>query len=75
MLPEYGATLRKDGEEVGVLTSPAESPRHGNIGLAIIRTDAAVDGEKVEVDAEGGPIPGTIDVLAIHDPEKRRPRS
>jgi aminomethyltransferase len=75
VLPEYGSTLRKDGEEVGVLTSPAESPRYGTIGLAIIRTDVAVDGEKVEVDAEGGPIAGTIDVLAIHDPEKRRPRS
>jgi aminomethyltransferase len=75
VLPEYGATLRKDGDEIGVLTSPAESPRYGNIGLAIVRSDAAVEGEKVEVDAEGGPIPGTIDVLAIHDPEKRRPRS
>jgi aminomethyltransferase len=74
-LPEYGATISKDGDEIGVLTSPAESPRYGNIGLAIIRTDAALDGEKVEVDAEGGPIAGTIDVLAIHDPEKRRPRS
>jgi aminomethyltransferase len=74
-LPEYGATITKDGDEVGVLTSPATSPRYGNIGLAIIRTDVAVDGEKVDVDAEGGPIAGTIDVLAIHDPEKRRPRS
>ena len=75
VLPAYGAVLRKDGEEVGVLTSPAESPRYGNIGLAIIRTDAAVDGEEVEVEVEAGPIPGTIDVLAIHDPDKRRPRS
>jgi aminomethyltransferase len=74
-LPEYGASISKDGEEIGVLTSPAESPRYGNIGLAIVRTDAALDGEKVEVDAGGGPIAGTVDVLAIHDPEKRRPRS
>jgi len=74
-LPEYGAAITKDGEEIGVLTSPAESPRYGNLGLAIIRTDMAVDGETVEVDAEGGSIGGTIDVLAIHDPEKRRPRS
>lgn len=75
VLPEYGSTLRRDGEEVGVLTSPAESPRYGNLGLAIIRSGAAVDGDKVEVEAEGGPIPGTIDVLAVHDPDKRRPRS
>jgi len=74
-LPEYGATIERGGEEVGVLTSPATSPRYGNIGLAVIRADAAVEGERVEVGAEGGPIAGTIDVLAIHDPEKRRPRS
>ena len=74
-LPEYGATISKSGEQIGVLTSPAESPRYGNIGLAIIRTEAAIEGEQVEVEAAGGPITGTIDVLAIHDPEKRRPRT
>ena len=74
-LPEYGATISKSGEQIGVLTSPAESPRYGNIGLAIIRTEAAIEGEQVEVEAAGGPIAGTIDVLAIHDPEKRRPRT
>ncbi|HEX6131764.1 MAG TPA: aminomethyltransferase family protein [Actinomycetota bacterium] len=74
-LPEYGATLRRDGDEVGVLTSPATSPRHGGIGLAIVRSDAAVDGGRVEVDADGGPIRGTIDVLGIDDPGKRKPRA
>ena len=48
-LTEYGATVTKDGEEVGVLTSPAISPRFGNVGLAILRTDAAVDGNAVDV--------------------------
>ena len=75
VLPEYGATISKGGDEIGVLTSPAESPRYGNIGLAIVRSDAAVEGEKVEVETAGGSIAGTIDVLAIHDPEKRRPRT
>ena len=74
-LPEYGATISKGGEHIGVLTSPAESPRYGPIGLAILRTEAAIEGEQVEVEADGGPIAGTIDVLAIHDPEKRRPRT
>ena len=75
VLPEYGATVTRDGEEIGVLTSPATSPILGPIGLAILRTDAAGDGTRVEVAAEGGPIAGTVDVLALYDPEKRRPRA
>ena len=75
VLPEYGATVTRDGEEVGVLTSPATSPILGPIGLAILRTDAAGDGTHVEVAAEGGAIAGTVDVLALYDPDKRRPRA
>ena len=73
-LPEYGAAVFHDGNEVGVLTSPATSPLYGNLGLAILRTGVAVDGTQVEVAAEAGRIAGAVDVLAIHDPEKRRPR-
>jgi aminomethyltransferase len=73
-LPEYGAAVTIDGDEVGVLTSPATSPRFGNIGLAILRTDVAGDGTEVEVAAGDGTIDGTVDVLAIHDPTKQRPR-
>jgi aminomethyltransferase len=74
-LPEYGATVTLDGEEVGVLTSPAPSPTYGPIGLAILRTDVAEDGTKVDVAVGDGTTGATVDVLAIHDPEKRRPRS
>ncbi|MGZ4110018.1 MAG: aminomethyltransferase family protein [Actinomycetota bacterium] len=69
--PEYGATVTKDGNEVGVVTSPAVSPRLGTIGLAILDADAAVDGEKVEV----GDAVATVAGLSLYDPEKRRPRS
>ena len=74
-LPGYGATVRRNGNEVGVLTSPAASPRYGLIGLAIIETGIANVGERVEVDVPGGSVEGTVDVLAIHDPNKRRPRA
>ncbi|HEX5936690.1 MAG TPA: aminomethyltransferase family protein [Actinomycetota bacterium] len=74
-LPEYGAAVTKDGEEVGVLTSPASSPAYGPIGLAILRTDAAREGTKVDVAVGDGTVGATVDVLAIHDPEKQRPRS
>jgi glycine cleavage system aminomethyltransferase T len=59
-----------------VLTSPATSPLLGNLGLAILRTEAAADGNEVQVAAAGGgTIDGTVDVLAIYDPKKEKPRS
>jgi aminomethyltransferase len=73
-LPEYGAAITRDGEEVGVLTSPATSPAFGPIGLAILRSDVAEEGTRVDVALGEGTIGGTVDVLAILDPEKRRPR-
>ena len=74
-LPEYGAAVTRDGDEIGVLTSPAVSPRHGPIGLAILRKDASAPGTEVQVDGPSGAIGGTVDVLSIDDPAKERPRS
>ncbi len=73
-VPEAGATVTKDGRTVGVVTSPAASPRFGTIGLAILDAAAAEDGTKVEVAVEGGTAAAAVDVLAIYDPEKRKPR-
>jgi aminomethyltransferase len=75
LLPEYGAAVTRGGEDVGVLTSPALSPKLGNIGLAILRSDAAADGSTVDVALGDGTVPATVDVAAIYDPQKRRPRS
>jgi aminomethyltransferase len=75
ILTEYGATVTKDGEGIGVLTSPAMSPKLGNIGLAILRTDVAGDGTTVEVALGDSTVDATVDVLAIYDPLKHRPRS
>lgn len=74
-LPEYGATITLGSEDVGVLTSPATSPRYGNIGLAIVPSDLAAPGTEVDVALGDGAIGGTVDLLAIHDPDKRRPRA
>ena len=74
-LPEYGSSVTRDGREIGVLSSPATSPTFGNIGLAILEADSAADGTSVEVSVEGGTTGGTVDVLAIYDPTKARPRS
>ncbi len=70
-VPEAGAAVTKDGAEVGVVTSPADSPRVGPIGLAILETAAAEDGTKVEV---AGAV-ATVAPLSILDPEKQKPRT
>jgi aminomethyltransferase len=76
VLPEYGAAITIGGEAAGTLTSPAHSPKLGaNIGLAMIRTDVAADGTKLDVALGDGTVAGTVDVLAIYDPQKTRPRS
>jgi aminomethyltransferase len=74
-LPEYGAAVSLDGEQVGVLTSPATSPKLGNIGIAILATGAAADGGRVDVELGDGTIGATVDVLSIYDPDKKKPRS
>jgi aminomethyltransferase len=75
-LPEYGATVTAADEEAGVLTSPATSPLLGPLGLAILRTDVASPGTSVEVAMpDGTTVGGTVDVLAVYDPAKRRPRA
>jgi aminomethyltransferase len=73
--PEYGAEVSKDGEFVGTLTSPAESPRFGVIGLAKLRSDVANEGSKLDVALGEGTAAATVDHVSVYDPEKRRPRS
>jgi aminomethyltransferase len=75
VLPEYGAAVTKDGEEIGVLTSPTDSPRYGRIGMAVLRSGHAAPGTTVEVAAGDGVATGTVDVLPIYDTNKVRPRA
>jgi aminomethyltransferase len=75
-VPEYGAAVTKDGEAVGTLTSPCESPTLGQvIGMAVLDSSAAGKGERVEVALEDGVAPATVSDFPIYDPEKSRPRS
>jgi len=73
-VPDHGAAVTRDGREVGVVTSPASTPRVGTIGLAVLDTDVAPEGEKVEVALGDGTSPATVAPLSILDPQKRRPR-
>jgi len=74
-LPEYGAAVTNGGEEIGVLTSPTETPRFGKIGIAIVPTTEAIVGNTVQVAVGDGTVDATVDVLPIYDTNKDRPRS
>lgn len=75
-LPPYGADVLEDGEPVGILTSPAETPRFGRIGMAVIPTRLSAPGTNVEVALEDGSTArASVEGLPIYDPEKRRPRA
>ena len=74
-LPEYGAAVSIGAEEIGVLTSPTDSPRFGKIGLAILPTSEATKGNTVEIALGDGTVTGTVDDLPIYDTQKTRPRS
>jgi glycine cleavage system T protein (aminomethyltransferase) len=71
VVPEAGTSVTVDGQEVGSLTSPVASPRFGAIGLAVLATDAAADGARVQV----GGAQATVAPLSIYDPTKQKPRS
>ena len=74
-LPEYGAAVSRGGEEIGVLTSPTDSPRYGKIGLAVVPTAEARKGNTVDIAVGDGTAQGTVDDLPIYDTQKTRPRS
>ena len=75
-VPEYGAAVTVDGEPIGTLTSPSESPTLGRVfGLAVLETRFADPGTRVDVALSDGTVPATVETLPIYDPEKRRPRS
>lgn len=69
--PEAGSLVTKDGREVGTLTSPTMSPRLGAIGLAVLSTEVATEGERLEVAGAAA----TVGSLGLFDPQKKRPRS
>jgi glycine cleavage system T protein (aminomethyltransferase) len=74
--PEYGAALTVDGEPAGTLTSPCESPTLGRvIGLAVLETEHATPGTKVDLALGGSTAQATVETLPIYDPDKARPRS
>ena len=61
MIPRHGYAVTRNGEPVGTVTSGAYSPiLEQNIGLAYIRKDIAVIGERVDIEARGRKESATI---------------
>lgn len=74
--PEYGAQVTRDGQPVGTLTSPCESPMLGSvIGLAVLESSVAKKGERLAVALGDGTAGAVVESLPIYDPEKRKPRA
>jgi aminomethyltransferase len=73
--PEYGADVYRGDEVVGTCTSPITTPKFGVIGLAVLRSDQATNGNVLEVAVGSGRAKATVTDLSVHDPEKRKPRS
>ena len=74
-VPEYGATVTKDGEPGGTLPSPCERPTLGQvIGMAVLDAGHAAIGERVEVALGDGVVGAAVAALPIYDPGKTRPR-
>ena len=64
-----------DGDSrVGTLTSPAESPMAGLIGLAVLDTPSSGNGTQLQVDVDGGRADVVVDELSVFDPNRSRQR-
>jgi aminomethyltransferase len=75
VLPEYGAAVTREGEVVGTLTSPTDSPLFGPIGVAILDAGVAQQDGALDVAVGDGTVGATVAPAPIYDTEKRRPRS
>lgn len=76
-VPEYGATVTRDGQEVGIVRSPCQSPSFDMevIATAAVDRGLASDGERVEVALGDGTVGATVAPIPLYDTEKKRPRS
>jgi aminomethyltransferase len=76
-VPEYGAAVTLDGQDVGILRSPCQSPTFDMqvIGMAAIDRELVQDGRRVDVALGAGTVGATVAPFPLYDTEKRRPRS
>ncbi len=76
-VPEYGAAVTVNGQDVGIVRSPCQSPTFDMqvIGMAAIDRGLVRDGQRVDVALGSGTVGATVAPFPLYDTEKRRPRS
>jgi aminomethyltransferase len=75
-VPEYGAAVTVDGQDVGIVRSPCQSPTFGQvIAMASIDRELNEPGRRVDVALGGGTVGATVDEFPLYDSKKTRPRS
>jgi aminomethyltransferase len=75
-VPEYGAAVSHEGNEVGIVRSPCHSPTFDElIGMAAIDRELVHDGQRVDVAVGDGTVGATVAPFPLYDTEKKRPRS
>lgn len=72
--PGNGATVMRDGKQIGVVTQAMSSPLNGwTVAIARIPVDCANDGTKLTVNcATHGEIAATTAAMPFHDVDKKR---
>ena len=77
-VPEYGAAVTRDGQEVGIVRSPCQSPTFNMEVIAMAAIDreiASQEGQRVEVALGDGTVSATTAVFPLYDSTKTRPRA
>ncbi len=76
-VPEYGAAVTRDGQDVGIVRSPCQSPSFDMavIAMAAVDRDLARDGQELEVAVGAGTAKATAAPFPLYDTQKARPRS
>jgi aminomethyltransferase len=75
-VPEYGAAVTVDGNDVGIVRSPCESPTFNDvIAMASIDRSLVNDGQRVDVALGDGTVGASVAAFPLYDTEKKRPRS
>ena len=74
--PEDGTPVVRGGRPIGRVTSARLSPTLGKgFGLAYVPPDLAVEGAVIEVLIGGRPVPASVILQPVYDPDGRRLRS
>jgi aminomethyltransferase len=76
-LPEYGAAVTVDGNDVGIVRSPCQSPSFDMqvIAMAAIDRELNQPGQRVDVALGDGTVGATVAEFPLYDTKKTRPRS